>query len=353
MKLLLILNELKKGSHDDIYSALDELKLSGKPLDYHVISFLELLANGNSQSEVFNTIVEESKEFEPHFILWSHTANLKTSLSDLARIKKILPRTIMGYWDGDIYQTPYKKLPKNVIHLSQVCDVVFCQGFGAMTKKLKTKGCNNIHFVPASTSAHRFKASDDSRNIEYDVVMIGNKIIRKNPLLTMPGTRLRIKLVKRFYKEFGERFAVYGQGWKGPFAKGVLPFSDQATAYQKARLVLGNNNLHAQYYFSNRLPIALSSGVPVLYNLEHDVDSIFPNNTPIWFTDPTDAIAKAKMMLSKSQSERDELGKNGRKWVLDNMTTTAIFLYMIRVMKSIAIKDSEEVKNPWVKKDIV
>jgi hypothetical protein len=353
MKLLLILNESKKGSHDDIYSALNELKLSEKIIAYQVIPFLELLANGRSQSEVFNTIVEESIRFEPHFILWSHTASLKFSQADFIRLKQSLPNTIMGYWDGDIYQTPYKRLPKNVIQLCQQCNVVFCQGFGAMTNKLKDNGCNDIRFVPASTSTHRFKGFDNSRKIEYDVVMIGNKIIRKNPLLTMPGTKLRTKLVKQFYKEFGDRFAVYGHGWKGPFAKGVLPFSDQAKAYQKARVVLGNNNLHAQYYFSNRLPIALSSGVPVMYNLEQDVDSLFPNNSPIWFSDPDDAIQKAKMLLAKSQTELDELGKNGRSWVLNNMATTSIFSYMVEVMKSIANKDSEKVKSPWLKKDVV
>ena len=45
MRLLLILNEAIKGSHDDIYSALDDLISFGNLESYEVISFLALQAS--------------------------------------------------------------------------------------------------------------------------------------------------------------------------------------------------------------------------------------------------------------------------------------------------------------------
>ncbi len=62
----------------------------------------------------------------------------------------------MGYWDGDIYQGPFKSVPNEVIELSAVCNVVFVQGFGEMSKKMQSKGCKDIRFVPPYSDDKRF-----------------------------------------------------------------------------------------------------------------------------------------------------------------------------------------------------
>jgi hypothetical protein len=351
MKLLLLLNEARRGSHDDIYSALDELKKKGELAEYQVIPFLAYINEGKSTSEILQIINSILLKFQADLILWSHTNKLKFTKEKLSHFRRQYANAIMGYWDGDIYQSPYKKLPRNIIDLCKFCDIIFCQGFGSMTTKLKKAGCQDIRYVPAATSPQRFKEAGKNRKLDYDVVMIGNNIIRKIPFLTMPGTRLRKQLVDRFYQEFGEKFAVFGAGWNGPFAKGILPFVDQAKAYYRGRLILGCNNLHAPYYFSNRLPIALASGVPVLYHAEKGVDRIFPPDTPVWFENVDEAVIKAKEMLRKSQDELDKIGKTACNWVNNHMTFKHTFSYMIKAMSQHQPMRNNQLKNPWLERE--
>ena len=46
MKLLVILNESKYGSHSDVHSALATLRTSGSIEAYKIYPFLERLSNG-------------------------------------------------------------------------------------------------------------------------------------------------------------------------------------------------------------------------------------------------------------------------------------------------------------------
>ena len=120
----------------------------------------------------------------------------------------------MGYWDGDLYQSPYKPVPKELLELSSACDVVFAQGFGEMTEKMKIKGCKDIRFVPAFGDDKRFYPINPS-NKEYDIVMIGNNITSRNPFrINMPGTKFRKEIVKDFSKRYKNKFAVFGNNWK-------------------------------------------------------------------------------------------------------------------------------------------
>ena len=130
MKLFLILNENPPGSHDDVHRALKRLVDEKELQSFHVYPFLARLSDGKNNNEVVMEIIKISEQFQPTAILWSHIGKLKLKNDALKILGRLDSLPVMGYWDGDIYEKPYKPLPKEIIRLARSCDVVFCQGFG-------------------------------------------------------------------------------------------------------------------------------------------------------------------------------------------------------------------------------
>jgi len=354
LKLFLILNENPPGSHDDVHRALNRLLIEKELKSFCVYPFLSRLSEGKSNNEVVMEIIKKAEQFQPTAILWSHTGKLKLRNDAFKILGRLDSFPVMGYWDGDIYEKPYKPLPKEIIQLSRSCDVVFCQGFGEMTKTLMNNGCKDIRYVPAVTDEQRFglMRQKDS-NIIFDVVMIGNYVTSKLPWRIFPGARWRNELADLFYEKLGPRFAVFGDGWKGPYSKGPIPFTEQSYIYHSSRIALGVNNLHAKYYFSDRLPIALSSGVPIVHNYETGYEKIFkPIEKYNFFKTTSEAWCITKNILDKDQSELNEIGLRTHRFALDRLTMKKNIKYMIDVLRSYKLGQKKgntiEVSvNPW------
>ena len=356
MRLLLILNENPAGSHDDVHRALARLAQDGEIQSYYIYPFLARLSEGLSSSAVMSEIVKRAKEFQTDAILWSHTGTLKVTESALQSMRDLPSKPSMGYWDGDIYQSFYKPLPNEIKYLAAKADVAFCQGIGQMTDQLKKAGCPDIRYVPASTDPETFgKLRKQDTSILYDVIMIGNCVRSLFPWKTMPGSRWRKEMVNYLEKKLRSSFAVYGAGWSGPCAKGPVNFKEQDKLYHGSRIAIGVNNLHARYFFSNRLPIAMSCGIPILHNYESGMDEIF--NVGIrqyFFKDTNEAWEKIRILLSKDQSELDSIGLMMQEFSFRYLTITEILKYMISVLRDYELarggKKAVQIRpNPWIK----
>jgi len=355
LKPLLILNENPPGAHSDIHNSLNVLKDVGILEDFYIYPFLSRLADGLKDKEVTQEIVNIAKDFQPSAVLWLHTGHLFVGEDDILKIKNLLSRPAIGYWDGDIYQKPQAS-PKEIISLCTKCDVVFVQGDGDFTNLLKKNGCKDIRYVPAPTDTNRFcKLRSLDQEIIYDVVMIGNNVTSRIPWRTAPGSRWRKELAEYFFKKLGKRFAVFGYGWKAKYGKGPLPFSEQVNLYHSSRMALGVNNwLGPRYYFSNRLPIALSSGVPVVHNYESGYEEIFkPIEDFFFFKTTAEAWNMTKQLLGKDQAVLDDIGRRGYRLALSNFTIDKIICYILEVLASYQRDRQDDsapiaVSNPWI-----
>lgn len=355
MKLFLILNENPPGSHSDIHYSLNILRNESVLKDYYIYPFLARIADGLGEREVVQEIVNLAIKFQPSSVLWSHTGSLFISKEDVFKIRKLPSTPSIGYWDGDIYQKP-QPLPKEIINLCEKCDVVFVQGAGDFSNLLNKNGCKDIRYVPAFTDTNRFcKLRSPDQEIIYDVVMIGNNVTSRIPWRTAPGSRWRKELAECFFKKLGERFAIFGYGWKTTYGKGPIPFAEQVNLYHSSRVALGVNNwLGPRYYFSNRLPIALSSGVPVVHNYESGYEEIFkPEEDFIFFKTTSEAWNMTKRLLEKDQKELDGIGLKAYKFALKRLTATDTMRYIISVLRDhkLSQEDGKEVEiraNPWI-----
>jgi spore maturation protein CgeB len=102
------------------------------------------------------------------------------------------------------------------------------------------------------------------------------------------------------------------------------------------------------------LPIALSSGVPVVHNYEPGFEEIFkPSEDFFFFKTTEEAWSLVKHLLEKDQKELDEIGLKAYKFALERLTMTEVMRYMINVLRDhkLAQEEGKEVKiraNPWI-----
>lgn len=360
MRLLLNLNENQYGAHANIHHSLEKLKSRGSLSDYIIYPFPARLADGLSSDQVLSEIVEKAERFQPDAVLWSHTGNLFVGHQVMARLNSTKANPSIGYWDGDVWQKPLPA-PKEVFELCTGCDVVFCQGAGDFSSSLKKIGCKDVRYVPAASDELRFfKTRLPSKEIIYDVVVIGNNVTSLLPWRTAPGSILRKKIAKLFSKKLGERFGIFGQGWKEAYGKGPITFTEQVNLYHSSRIALGTNNwLGPKYYFSNRLPIAMSSGVPVVYNYEDGFNEMLgAKSGVIFYRDANEAWKICEKLLEKTQQELDEIGLKSYNFAWENLHLDKILMYMIDVLAAhhqAKVKGTSVpvIENPWIKEAVL
>ena len=191
------------------------------------------------------------------------------------------------------------------------------------------------------------------RECEFDVVMIGNRPTSRVPFKTMPGLRRRTELVRMFEAKLGRRFAVFGLGWRGPCARGPVQFTQQGVVYSKARFGVGINNLHAAYYFSNRLPIAMSCGAVMLHNFEPGMGEVLGAGSPVrLFRTTTEAWRIVAELLTADDADFQPEREAAREIAFARLTVTRAQAYMLDVLDSVRQSRAgcrpSAVLNPWL-----
>lgn len=353
-RLLFLLNESELGSHDDARRAVQSLLAEGVLEDAVIIPFPALLLSGRTAAEVNALTLDAARKLDATCILWSHTGDLSVPFDVTSDLRRLPSRPALGHWEGDAYVTWYKPLPKPQWQLLPHCDVIFLPGRLPILGRLRSRGCHDIRYVPSPTDVGRHGAPlVRHAPPEFDVVTIGNRIRSRVPFRTMPGARQRARLVRRFCREFGPRFAVFGEGWSGPSSHGSVPFREQTSVYARGRIVLANAHLHAPYTFSNRLPIAMSSGVPVVHSVIEGSPLLFGTDPPLrFFAGEDEALAAVRDLLARPQEELDALGEAARALALSRFTILAGLRYMVQVLE--ASRNAalglhvEPPRNPWL-----
>ena len=350
-RLVLVLNESRRRAAIDWYLALDRLVAEGDLLAYDVIPYPALVADGLDSESVSNHVAAAAERIGADVVLWAHTHGLDVSDHAIARTRGANPRTVMGYWDGDWYHWYRKPFPREARRLCSRCDVAFLQGDGALVRSLQRHGCPDVRYV-AATSDERFQPQPAHQHYDFDLVLIGNNITSRLPLKEFPGNVFRRRLVAQFERRLGRRFAIFGEGWTGPSAQGPLPFDEQAMAYGAALAAVGCNNLFTRYYFSNRLPISMSSARPVIYLKDDGYDEVFGRDPGIfWFHEPEEAWREFRFVMDH-YTEAQDAAERAQELARRRFTTYHAVVYMVRVLDSLAAGREgahvPPVPNPWI-----
>jgi len=349
MKALIIVNENPLGSHPDVYEAFDLLVEEGLLSGYDVVPYLHLRADGQSDATIVRSITEAVSSGGHGLVIWMHTGSLEVDDESLERITSVPSRPKMVYWEGDSYHPFYKPIPRTMTDIMRSCAQVYVPCGGPMIRSLRAAGVKHVRYAPSCASGTRFPHVWSAGGAyQHDIVVVGNRVSSRIPFKTMPGARRRRVLVDALVRRYGRRVAVYESGWTGPNAMGPLQFDEQQRVYESSLMSVGVNNSTYPYVFSNRLPIALACGVPLLYHRNPGFDEIFPSELgDLFFDDERSVFARIDALISAGPQHLAAISRRNRQFFEENFTRVTVASFIVRRAMGGACWSASEESIRW------
>jgi hypothetical protein len=335
LRLLYLPNELEKREQFGPRSVFESMLTSGELAAYQDYSFLEEQKRRGSSDAVLNGLYAAAEQFQPDIILWQHPGNFPIPSGFGNRLKSIASRPVLAYDERDIYGGRRKPLTPGMRTLASEADIVFLVGLGGYADLIRRSGAERICYSPHCIDTLRFGHPwDPPANRQFDVVMIGNLFRPTGMKPGLPGWKNRWRLAERLSELLGDRFALYGRGWDGIYsARGELAFLKQEEAVRDSWLSVGWDYYEkTPFYFSNRLPIALMSGVAHVTHYHPGYETIFQNGKELCYAHTVDEmIDVVRYLLSIPRSRLIEMGIAGQHYARANLATESVFRNIIRV----------------------
>ena len=270
------------------------------------------------------------RDFAPDILFAQHLFGTDVSADFWRRLRAEMPQVTLVYHDDDPFDRFVKRIDPATAHATAAADLVLLSGLGELAALFERHGAKTIRYMPSCFVKGRFAKSDPTHVPKtQDIVMIGNRGTRRRlKFLYVPGGRRRAAFAKGLSDRFGTRFALYGGGWLHlAAARGSLPFFQQEEAIQSGRITANWDHFDTiDYYFSDRLPIALAAGVPHVTTYHVGYDQVFadcPGFYPCRSVD--EAIETCRWLLSRSDDDLLAEGLAAKAWVFANMEANIVF----------------------------
>ncbi|MDO8879945.1 MAG: hypothetical protein Q7W44_03960 [Coriobacteriia bacterium] len=348
MRILALSNEATPNSDPDIRWGLSRLRDKGSVAEYEVYStparVRELGPNG-AALEVADLI----RESQPDTVIFCNSGSCRFTPSGVDRMRAASASAVWFYSEGDAFagwRIPY---PRWALPTVSRCDAAALCSDGYMPRLLTQVGVKRVVYAPSWVNYERFSRSwQETNDFESDVVFIGNNV--RSRVRRIPGARERADLVSHLQRRYGSRLAIYGAGWKGIGARGRCSFSDVPEIYARSRVAVGIDHVSGAFYFSNRLPIALASGVPLAQKSFIGRKEILPGMSCSQFFDKVGSADRAiDWLLERSEHELRELSDRERELAVSSLGCDAIIGYLLDVAGSLlAGSAGRAVSNPWL-----
>jgi glycosyltransferase involved in cell wall biosynthesis len=284
------------------------------------------------------------------FLQFFHDYRMNDPAPGIARIRALPSRPTIFSSVGDGFGRWGKRIPNTYKIAAMHSDVNFLTSMGYLAEELSRFGAKNIVLMPNGVCQLRFSAPLDRDHYApvHDVVFIGNLSRTKNPLSDLFwNERHRRKLVGKLSTYYGAKFAVYGKNWTGPNAHGVIDYADQHSIIRRSRVVIGGYPyVWCDYYTSDRVLVALASGIPFVDFAVPMVDNLFEDGRDWWLAISTDEmIAKCNYLLERSDEERLNIAARTREMILQEQTQYHRCRQMMEIVASVR-KDREAGLKP-------
>lgn len=332
-KLLYLPNESVRGDQYGPRSAFEDMVKQGVLSSCHVFSFLcEAKENGGS-GKTLERLYETVCQYRPDILFWQHVGKFPVTHQFMGKLRAVDPRLIIAYHEGDVFGK-WSKRPTHAMRvMAKAADVVFLVGLGELAELFIKCGAKKVLYAPHSVDCGNFgKPWAPPLSREFDVVMIGNRLTSRIPFLRIPGAREREELALRLHHLLGARFAVFGRGWeKFPFSRGAIPFTEQENVMRKACLSISWDHFDkTPFYFSDRLPISLMSGVPHVTNYQPGYEKIFSDGRHLFLASSVkNAVDVVLYLLSQPRNYLVEIGSQAQEWSRLHLTSKIVYGHMI------------------------
>lgn len=164
--------------------------------------------------------------------------------------KYMAKESLVYNWTGDVrHPLPhhYLDIGRNIHStlFTNLNDVETCINNGVNADYLQV-GYDREHFTPFGEVSDKYP----------EIIFLGSHY----PHCNFPLTDLRYEMVNRLKKEFGNKFGVYGAGWKGLENGNITNYAEEGKAYRSCKIAINLSHYSYKRYSSDRMYRILGSG---------------------------------------------------------------------------------------------
>ena len=268
------------------------------------IKSLKYYLFGNGQMNYLLEKKVQEKDYDLVFFAKADLVNPKT-------IKKVTKQTKTWYYFMDPLKTAYQLDIKKYAINSTWSSATFSN----VTRYFKKYGATSF-FITQGIDPIFFSPGKENKNKEIDVIFVGTR------------TSKREKYV-RFLRNHQISIVCFGVGWEN---KPIFR-SELVKQYRKSKIIL--NFIRGEIGFYLRVFQVLGTGSFLLSEYSSDLKRIFDKTKHLdWFRNQEELLELIHYYLDNEQ-KREEIAKNGRKFIEDNYTWEDVIKKIMSVINFI------------------
>ena len=297
-------------------------------------------AKKNKKCDIQKKMFEVAKSFQPQLIVFFHILDLPVNDKFFLSFKNLESKPTIVYHEEDMYGGWSKPMTKSMKIAFKNADIVSISGLGKWYKNA-LKYNKTVIYTTHSNRLFRYSQKIElAKERSKDILFIGNRVrSRLGNIRRLHGAKNKEKIVSEVGKHFKTEFALFGKGWDNfPGNKGALNFHKQANVCPEYWFHLSYEHYpEIPYYFSTRLPIALSLGQIYICHLHEGYKDMFKNTDFIYFYKNEDeAIDILNYLKTLSNEQLYQKSVNAKKWANENLSPLVVWGNFYERIKSIS-----------------
>lgn len=232
-------------------------------------------------------------------------------------------------WEGDAWGGRKRLRAQNVAWFRHA-DTVYSVALGAQAELLRRAGRRPVRYVP-NVAPLCFAEAPEEPGLPRGVALVGSRLTYFGIEL-IADDRERTRLAAKLSRLPSCELSVYGRGWRGPHARGPVPYDDQLGAMRRALITVGWDRFRGYSgYYSDRLPIALCAGRVHVASRQPDLDWLAggPKDGLHLMDSPREAAERVRDLIAAGPERLLADGAGGRAWVRTHLTELHALRHML------------------------
>lgn len=305
---------------------------------------------------LYAEIIRITDEWRPDVVFFQFFHGIKPSspVDCIKRLKQSGSRPLVFGSQGDLFDVKLfgnwgRRPEKPMVDLAVNADAFFSSSMGAFSDYLVAQGARNVVFLPHAFSLQHFHGVDFTAGgkKKFDVSMVCSVSLSKRYLIgSMIHKYDRYKAVESLWRRYGQRFGLYGSGWRHPACLGAIPFRRQVDAFIGSKCAVdAPPPINEVYYASDRPFFIAGCGIPLVQYYTPRFEKILREGEHVEFVRNHDNVSDVcAKILSRSQEELDAQGVATRDLILHRHITERRVDTIISVAET--IRDIRSGKMP-------
>ncbi|MGH2499990.1 MAG: hypothetical protein ACRDF0_07885 [Candidatus Limnocylindria bacterium] len=256
------------------------------------------------------------------------------------------------YYEIDPWGGRAKRINRSMEAWLAAADIIFTTAREPHISLFRKKGGRDIRFIPPTYCQITFTEAErtppqDGVALAYDVVMVGSGLAHWGRVSQLPGAVQRATLVRRLQREPNLRVAIYGGGWSGRGAMGLLPHGEQPAAIRQG-LISVNWDHYPQHesYASDRLPISMLAGRAHVTTAHPRFDWLPSEETGLFLAPTVPAVLRRiEEIMATPVEDILALGAAAHRWVKGRLSHREAARFMLAAIDTHLLDGLPE---PWI-----